>query len=267
MYDKIHHKISNVYTFFKCDICNRKHKRRLFDIKNGKSKPCSCWRPTLKGKRFGALTAIDFVNRKDFQVFWLFKCDCGKDCVFDSRLVSDFKLLGCCEKCQKPYGGKCSGGKSVARVNKFSFYDFKLAIRVSGFMSIKKYFQVKNKQNIKLTFKSIIRTKLKSFFRKSKIEVTKTMLDNFLDTVLTKIRSNPKCYITGRPINLMDSSSYHFDHILPRSRGGDNSVENLGLTCAIANRSKSNMTIEEYIELCKEVLINHGYEINKRSND
>lgn len=37
------------------------------------------------------------------------------------------------------------------------------------------------------------------------------------------------------------------DHKLPKTRGGDNSVDNLVLSCRICNREKSNMTAEEYI--------------------
>ena len=59
------------------------------------------------------------------------------------------------------------------------------------------------------------------------------------------------------------SYSYNLDHVTPRSRGGDNSLDNLGITTPIANKSKTNLTTEEYLELCKKVLENNGYEIKK----
>lgn len=36
-----------------------------------------------------------------------------------------------------------------------------------------------------------------------------------------------------------------FDHLLPHARGGDNSLENLIVTCAPCNNGRSNLTLEE----------------------
>lgn len=78
-----------------------------------------------------------------------------------------------------------------------------------------------------------------------------------VEDLLNKIGSNPTCYLTGLPIDLNDSKSYQLDHKIPKSRGGDNSLENCGLVSKRANMSKSDMTYEEYIELCKLVISNH----------
>ena len=77
------------------------------------------------------------------------------------------------------------------------------------------------------------------------------------------LESIENCYLTGRKINTSDISSYEFDHIVPLSRGGDSSFENLGITTPEANRAKYNMTVEEFIELCKDVLCNFGYKVEK----
>jgi len=76
------------------------------------------------------------------------------------------------------------------------------------------------------------------------------------EQLLLKIGPEPKCYLTGRPIDLNDSSSYHLDHIVPTSRGGSSSIDNCQIACAIANKSKTNMTLDEYYALCREVLNN-----------
>lgn len=78
-----------------------------------------------------------------------------------------------------------------------------------------------------------------------------------VEDLLNKIGSNPTCYLTGLPIDLNDSKSYQLDHKIPKSRGGDNSLENCGLVSKRANMSKSDMTYDEYIELCKLVISNH----------
>lgn len=69
-----------------------------------------------------------------------------------------------------------------------------------------------------------------------------------------------KCYLTGRPIDL-EKDNYNLDHKIPVSKGGTNDISNLGITCPEANSSKSDLTVDEYISLCKEVLLNFGYKI------
>lgn len=46
--------------------------------------------------------------------------------------------------------------------------------------------------------------------------------------------------------------------MIPVSKGGEGTLENLGFTVPEANRSKSDMTLEEYLDLCEEVLRYHG---------
>lgn len=71
-----------------------------------------------------------------------------------------------------------------------------------------------------------------------------------------------KCYLTGVPINI-ETDKYSLDHIVPVNKGGTNELDNLGITIPEANSSKTNLTVEEYIDLCKKVLENFGYTINK----
>jgi CRISPR/Cas system Type II protein with McrA/HNH and RuvC-like nuclease domain len=79
----------------------------------------------------------------------------------------------------------------------------------------------------------------------------------------SKILQNPKCYLTGDNIDLLDAKSFEFDHIIPRSKNGTNTLDNCGLTIKDANRAKSDMTLDDFINLCKKVLTNHGYSVVK----
>jgi CRISPR/Cas system Type II protein with McrA/HNH and RuvC-like nuclease domain len=79
-----------------------------------------------------------------------------------------------------------------------------------------------------------------------------------VEELKTKIGPNPTCYLTGQPIDLTDSKSYNLDHIQPRSKGGDNSLENLGLATRQANMCKSDLNLEEFLQLCKSVLSHHN---------
>jgi 5-methylcytosine-specific restriction endonuclease McrA len=73
-----------------------------------------------------------------------------------------------------------------------------------------------------------------------------------------KITTNPICYLTGRPINLLEPKTYQLDHIVPVAKGGKNELANCGLTCKEANMAKGEMTLEEFLKLCEEVLKNFG---------
>lgn len=71
-----------------------------------------------------------------------------------------------------------------------------------------------------------------------------------------------KCYLTGRPLNLK-TDDYEFDHIVPISKGGSCELSNLGVTCAEANQAKADTKLEDFIQLCKDVLVNYGYKVEK----
>lgn len=77
------------------------------------------------------------------------------------------------------------------------------------------------------------------------------------------IGDEPKCYLSGRPLDLDDPSSFEFDHRIPRSKGGDNSLPNLGVASKEANRAKGDLTQEELILLCADILRTNGYTVSK----
>lgn len=116
--------------------------------------------------------------------------------------------------------------------------------------------------------------KTKKIFDKSSIEIQlRDKINNFkkvinmkqnftLQDVIDKFGENPKCYLTGEVIDIYQPKTYEFDHIIPVSRGGDNSLENLQITTKKANRAKQNMTPDEFIFLCKKVLENNNYQVN-----
>lgn len=94
-------------------------------------------------------------------------------------------------------------------------------------------------------------------------KLQRSTLNFSYEDVINYIGENPICYLTGRNIDINKTSSYHFDHIIPRKQGGDNSLENLGIACRDANMAKSDLTVDEFINLCKEVLEFNGYKVSK----
>lgn len=85
-----------------------------------------------------------------------------------------------------------------------------------------------------------------------------------INNIKEKIGKNPKCYLTGRPIDLSKARTYHFDHIIPVSKGGDNSIENFGIATKEANQAKSDLFLEDFIKLCIDVLTHNGYKVRKK---
>lgn len=78
-----------------------------------------------------------------------------------------------------------------------------------------------------------------------------------------KLESNPRCYLTGRSVDLLAPATYQLDHIHPASRGGTNELDNCGLVCKPANMAKGNMLHSEFLELCREVLEHHGFTVKR----
>jgi 5-methylcytosine-specific restriction endonuclease McrA len=85
---------------------------------------------------------------------------------------------------------------------------------------------------------------------------------NYKD-VIKKFGEKPYCYLTGRVLDITDPKSYHFDHIIPKSKGGKSTLENLGFTCKEANVAKSDLLLEDFLSLCKEILEFQGYKVEK----
>lgn len=90
----------------------------------------------------------------------------------------------------------------------------------------------------------------------------KKMAFNYKD-VYKKYGDVFPCALTGRPLNFNEPHTYEYDHVMPHSRGGDNTIDNLQILCPEANQAKGMMTDPEFINLCKEVIIHAGYKIYK----
>lgn len=111
----------------------------------------------------------------------------------------------------------------------------------------------------------VLSEKSRSFQRRSgSILIPREEYNFSLQEVLDKIGEYPKCYLTGRKIDLENPGSFNFDHIIPAKNGGDNSLSNLGLVDSSINRLKHTLSLEELLQLCKEILEYQGFEIRKK---
>lgn len=133
-----------------------------------------------------------------------------------------------------------------------------LKTKVQRFVATKSKYTSSKDQDAR-ALEKILQVKITQFSltgkRKDKSVRCKLMFN--VKQLIKKLGPNPTCYLTGRPINLNEGKSYHLDHILPKSKGGDNSLQNCGLACKVANQAKTDMTLEEFVQLCKEVIERH----------
>jgi 5-methylcytosine-specific restriction endonuclease McrA len=105
---------------------------------------------------------------------------------------------------------------------------------------------------LKNSVKKLIYSKIKGF---QSMKDKKCGPSTFLfEDVLEKFGENPECYLTGEKINIYEPTSYQFDHKIPRSRGGTNELDNLGICVSQANQCKRDLNHKEFYELCKKVV-------------
>lgn len=69
-------------------------------------------------------------------------------------------------------------------------------------------------------------------------------------------------YITGDIIDIT-KDDYCLDHIIPSSKGGLNTLDNLAIVTPKTNKVKSDLTVEELIAFSKKILENNGYSVTK----
>ena len=75
----------------------------------------------------------------------------------------------------------------------------------------------------------------------------------YLTGILSRLwyKQRGRCALTGRRLTRTNAQ---VDHIIPASKGGDNSESNLRWLVAECNYAKSDLTNEEFITLCREVV-------------
>jgi len=64
-------------------------------------------------------------------------------------------------------------------------------------------------------------------------------------------RQNYQCALTGRELTPENCS---IDHVVPLCKGGVHSIENAQLVVGEANHAKGNLTEEEFLQLCRDVV-------------
>lgn len=171
------------------------------------------------------------------------------------------KILGCSSGSVAYHCGNGQKEKSRNRSRKNRKLSV-LQIKTERFKNRKKSLSVK--KDSRRDNRNVIAERCRDFQRRNGSKLTPVPFKNFtFKEVLATLGDNPTCYLSGRKIDLTKPSSYSFDHKIPASKGGGNEIENLGLTCKEANRAKSDLLFDELIHLCKDILENNGYRVEK----
>ena len=169
------------------------------------------------------------------------------------------KELGCSKGTISFHCGKNQKEKSKSRLRKLRCKQHPYLSKISNFIEIHTSCIINTNKH---DFKKVIFFKILRFSKSHKDK--SYMKPEFtVEDVINKFGEKPKCYLTGMDIDISNTKSYHFDHKIPRSKGGDNSLDNLGICTREANQAKNNMTEKEFIELCKSVLIHKGYKLKE----
>lgn len=163
------------------------------------------------------------------------------------------KILACSLSVISYHCGAGQKEKNLKRTRKYRQKDHPYKRKTERF--ILKKAKLSNKKQTKETAKRTIYVKIRRFCSNSKRgENMKSNPTFTFSDVIEKFGENPICYLTGEPIDISKSRSYHFDHMVPSSRGGTNDISNLGICTKEANLAKHNMTYDEFIDFCYKVI-------------
>lgn len=165
------------------------------------------------------------------------------------------KRLGCSRSTICDHCGEGQREKRIKRRKKYWKRD--LRNKIDHFTRDKKY-----KNNRKITIKDsyLFLDKIRRFNEGFEMKFT---MEEFLEKYKDK---NIECYITGEPIDITKPRTYQFDHIIPRAKGGNNSLENLGICTKQANMAKYDMNYEEFIEFCRKAISHYDLKNHPRDS-
>lgn len=146
-------------------------------------------------------------------------------------------ILGCSKSTVSYHCGENQKEKTLERNKKYSITEKGALIK-----KLEKAFKRKVHDNLK--YRSYIENGVFTYDKEGK--------DEFIENCI----KNPICYITKLPIDLSKTKSYEIDHIIPVSKGGSNSFDNLAICLRNANRMKADLLLEELYDLCEIILSN-----------
>jgi len=71
------------------------------------------------------------------------------------------------------------------------------------------------------------------------------------------------CYLCGKEHQSWDNHNVSVDHVIPKSKGGKNTPDNIKVTCFTCNSKKSDATYDELLDWCRLILNHSSQAIHK----
>ena len=148
--------------------------------------------------------------------------------------------------------------KSQERKKKIAPHMVKWQRNISRFSTAKT--KNKQKREIKdLTFSEAsakFRGRLKDYAKKHKSDTERTKMVNIAKVVekynITEENTKIICRYTGDVLDWKKPEECEIDHEHHRSKGGENTIENLQILSKLANQAKGDMTHDEFIDFIKK---------------
>lgn len=175
------------------------------------------------------------------------------------------KELGCAKSTVVYHCGDGQKEKTRNR-NRKSRKTNPIAKKVDNFKHPGTKYRERRLETVKSNPIKLLRHKADDFQRREGNKIGKRNINFTYHDVIQKFGTDICCYLTGRKIDIDSPRTYNFDHVIPAAKGGDNSLENLGICCRDANASKNDLSVEEFIQLCKEVLEYNGYMVTQNED-
>ena len=117
--------------------------------------------------------------------------------------------------------------------------------------------RLRNQKNRQESERMIVNKKIDQFMRPYKGEPTSEDKKFTYDDVIKKYPDGVSCYLTGRKIDLTKRNSFSLDHVIPKSKGGPNNIDNMRIAYMQANQAKNDMILDDFIEMCHEIAAKH----------
>jgi len=171
-------------------------------------------------------------------------------------------ILGCSKSTIAYHCGEGQKEKAKNRSKNLRINDhikYSIINKIDGFKrSCLKYRKLQ--EEYKTHFRKRVLGKIMTFHRDRNTEKYDKATFS-VDDILAIYNKNPICNLTGRSIDLENTRSWELDHIVPASKGGSDTIDNCQITCKEANFAKGDLSMSEFINLCKDVLSYNGYTI------
>ena len=163
-----------------------------------------------------------------------------------------------------PHFNEATRKKIIERTNKYrSTIEGMLNYRIHKYFEKEDKVYTEPKENRHTSVYEMLRERFKDLKGRNGMESKKYIeywkKNENLTIVDEELEWRMPCKICGEELVINPKGSdMQLDHIVPHSRGGESTPDNLVPVHKTCNQSKTNMTMEEMVELAKKVVKTHG---------